>query len=137
MLRGPFKLCSLTARVAYPGHGAQQFHPDWSEEPSVRADPPHYRVCNSLWLLDEFTPTNGATRVLPASHRRGLTGASLNDASAPHPQQELVQGDQGSGERSSLKMRSISQNESKPIGDASGLGPYSPPPAAMPVVEAV
>ena len=96
VLGGAFKLCSLTARVAYPGHGAQQLHPDWSEEPTVRLEPPEYRVCNSLWLLDEFTPTNGATRVLPGSHRRGLTGDSLADASAPHPQQAIVLGQQGS-----------------------------------------
>ena len=62
----------------------------------MRLEPPQYRVCNSLWLLDEFTATNGATRVLPASHRRGLTGASLSDARAPHPEQEIVLGQQGS-----------------------------------------
>ena len=33
--------------------------------------PAAYEVCDSIWLLDDFTPENGATRVVPGSHRRG------------------------------------------------------------------
>ena len=45
------------------------------------ADERGYWVCNSIWMLDDFTEENGATRVLPGSHtwRRlpeaGNTGA--------------------------------------------------------------
>ena len=55
-----------------------------------------YQVCNSIWMLDEFTPENGATRVLPGSHLTGRTTTVLADASAPQPGEVLVQGEQGS-----------------------------------------
>ena len=30
-----------------------------------------YSVCNSVWMLDDFTEHNGALRVVPGSHRWG------------------------------------------------------------------
>ena len=54
------------------------------------------QVCNSIWLLDAFTPNNGATRVLPGSHLTGRTTAVLADSTAPQPGEYLVQGKQGS-----------------------------------------
>ena len=61
------KLSSLNARAALPGHGLQGFHADWG--PAV--DPGDYYVCNSIWMLTDFTADNGATRVVPGSHRSG------------------------------------------------------------------
>src|SRR5690606_25138458 len=55
------KLSSLNFRAAKPGAGLQKLHVDWHE--SVSAG--DYKVCNSIWLLDDFSIQNGATRVVP------------------------------------------------------------------------
>lgn len=62
-----FKLSSLDCRMALPGQGHQAFHADWRSG----VEPGDYYVCNSMWLLDDFTVENGATRVVPGSHRSG------------------------------------------------------------------
>jgi ectoine hydroxylase-related dioxygenase (phytanoyl-CoA dioxygenase family) len=62
---GDFKLSSLNSRAALPGQGLQALH---TEGGPVGLGP--YQVCNSIWLLDDFTEENGATRVVPGSHRR-------------------------------------------------------------------
>ena len=66
---GPdFKLSSLNIRSANPRNGcAQPLHVDGGELPDARG----YSVCNSVWLLDDFTERNGALRVVPGSHRWG------------------------------------------------------------------
>ena len=85
---GPrFKLSSLNYRAARPGHGLQKLHADWHEA----VPPGDYRVCNSIWLLDRFTEANGATRVVPGSHRWGqLPQDVLEDPEAPHPDERLL-----------------------------------------------
>jgi ectoine hydroxylase-related dioxygenase (phytanoyl-CoA dioxygenase family) len=42
-------------------------------------NPALFSVCNSIWLLDDFTADNGATRVVPGSH---LSGKSPEDVMA-------------------------------------------------------
>jgi ectoine hydroxylase-related dioxygenase (phytanoyl-CoA dioxygenase family) len=54
-------------------------------------------VCNSVWMLDDFTEQNGALRVVPGSHRSNrLPQDALDDATADHPRQRLVTGAAGS-----------------------------------------
>ena len=81
---GEFKLSSLNSRAALPGQGLQGLHADWG-----RREPGEgFSVCNSIWLLDDFTAENGATRVVPGSHLRPeLPGDVVDDPSAPHPDQ--------------------------------------------------
>ena len=67
VLRGDLKLSSLNFRAALPGFGLQSLHADWGSA----VEPGDYFVCNSIWLLDDFTASNGATRVVPGSHRSG------------------------------------------------------------------
>jgi hypothetical protein len=64
---GPqIKLSSLNARSVNPcGNGAQPLHADMS----AVADERGYWVCNTVWMLDDYTPDNGALRVVPGSHR--------------------------------------------------------------------
>jgi ectoine hydroxylase-related dioxygenase (phytanoyl-CoA dioxygenase family) len=48
-------------------------------------------VCNSIWLLDDFTQDNGATRVVPGSHLSGKSpGDVLADTRDPHPSEVLL-----------------------------------------------
>jgi len=85
---GPrFKLSSLNARSTNPHSDADQpLHAD----SGAIADDLGYSVCNSVWLLDDFTPENGATRMVPGSHRwRRLPEPEFY---APHPAQQLVLG---------------------------------------------
>jgi hypothetical protein len=92
---GPeFKLCSLNARSANP-------HAEESQQPlhvdmAAIADDKGYWVCNTLWMLDDFTRENGSLRVIPGSHRwRKLPQNELADPRAPHPLEILVTGEAG------------------------------------------
>ena len=88
---GPrFKLSSLNARSTNPHSDADQpLHAD----SGAIADELGYSVCNSVWLLDDFTPENGATRMVPGSHRwKRLPEPEFY---APHPDQQLVLGKAG------------------------------------------
>ena len=90
---GPaIKLSSFNARSALPHGGAQPLHADMS----AIADEQGYWVCNSVWMLDDYTADNGALRVVPGSHRRRqLPAQALADPLADHPDQVLVTGRAG------------------------------------------
>jgi ectoine hydroxylase-related dioxygenase (phytanoyl-CoA dioxygenase family) len=79
---GEFKLSSLNFRAALPGQGLQSLH----AEGGPVTDPAHFYVCNSIWLLDDFTADNGATRVVPGSHLSGKSpGDVMTDTRDAHP----------------------------------------------------
>jgi len=88
------KLSSLNARSADPnGEVPQPLHVDMSAIPDEQG----YWVCNAVWMLNDFTTENGATRVIPGSHTWGRRPQDvLDDALAPHPQEVLVLGRAGS-----------------------------------------
>jgi ectoine hydroxylase-related dioxygenase (phytanoyl-CoA dioxygenase family) len=89
---GDFTLSSLNSRAALPGAGQQRLHTDWGQ-PVPAGD---YQVCNSIWLIDDFTPGNGPTRVVPGSHRSAqLPGQVLADPWAPYPGEVQVLGQAG------------------------------------------
>src|SRR6185312_2804015 len=94
VLGSHFKLSSLNARSADPfSSEAQQLHCDAGSLPDDRG----YCVCNTIWLLDDFTPENGATRIVPGSHKWAkLPQNALTDPSAPHPDEILVLAPAGS-----------------------------------------
>lgn len=86
---GPkFKLSSFNARSANPfSDEPQPLHCD----AGAVADDSGYWVCNTIWLLDDFTPDNGATRVVPGSqHWKQLPQQVLSDPLQPHPQEVLL-----------------------------------------------
>jgi ectoine hydroxylase-related dioxygenase (phytanoyl-CoA dioxygenase family) len=89
---GEFKLSSLNFRAALPGEGLQALH----AEGGPVTDPGRYQVCNSIWLLDDFTADNGATRVVPGSHRSGKSpGDEMPDTRAAHPDEVLLRAPAG------------------------------------------
>jgi len=82
VLGGDLKLSSINGRNALPEQGNQWLHAD-HEEP---VGPDGYQGCNTAWLLDDFTPENGATRLVPGSHRSGgLPQDALPDPGVRHP----------------------------------------------------
>lgn len=79
---GDFKVNSLNSRAAQPGEGHQALHPDASRAVA----PGDFEICNSIWLLDDFTSSNGSTRLVPGSHRWARMPADdMDDITAPHP----------------------------------------------------
>jgi ectoine hydroxylase-related dioxygenase (phytanoyl-CoA dioxygenase family) len=61
-------LSSLTAIEMHPGQEAQPLHADDGSIALPRPHPPV--VCVALWALTDFDHENGATRLVPGSHRR-------------------------------------------------------------------
>jgi ectoine hydroxylase-related dioxygenase (phytanoyl-CoA dioxygenase family) len=91
---GPeLKLSSLNARSANPrSDDAQPLHVDAGALPDERG----FWVCNTVWLLDDFTAANGSLRVVPGSHWFGQKPQdALADPRATHPEEILVTGSAG------------------------------------------
>jgi ectoine hydroxylase-related dioxygenase (phytanoyl-CoA dioxygenase family) len=92
---GPaIKLSSLNARSADPHtHVGQPLHVDMGALPDAHG----YWVCNTIWMLDDFTSDNGPTRAIPGSHRWNRRPQDdLTDPTEPHPDEVLVTGPAGS-----------------------------------------
>jgi ectoine hydroxylase-related dioxygenase (phytanoyl-CoA dioxygenase family) len=60
-------ISSLSSIAIDPGESAQPIHAD---DMVIPLEKPHAPiVCNSMWALTDFTEANGATRLVPKSHR--------------------------------------------------------------------
>ncbi len=71
LLEDDCTLSSFTVNLIGSGSPASGLHIDY---PLSRLPPPlpSFALCaNTIYLLDDFTLENGATRVVPGSHRRG------------------------------------------------------------------
>jgi len=91
---GPaIKLSSLNARSADPNTDiGQPLHVDMG----AIADERGYWVCNTVWMLDDFTLDNGPTRMVPGSHTwKQRPQDVLADPFAPHPDEVLLTGKAG------------------------------------------
>jgi hypothetical protein len=62
-----FLISSITANITGPGGHPMYLHYDQDYVPGPW--PPFPLVANIIWMLDDFTEENGATRFIPGSHR--------------------------------------------------------------------
>jgi ectoine hydroxylase-related dioxygenase (phytanoyl-CoA dioxygenase family) len=93
IIGGELKINSLNGRDVLPGNGNQALHADWG----ARELNEPYHIINSIWLLDDVTRANGATRLVPGTHRlAGKPADYVSDPSADHPQQILFEAPAGS-----------------------------------------
>lgn len=67
LLDPSFLLSSITANITGPGGYPMGLHYDQDYVPQPW--PPFPMVANIIWMLDEFTEENGATRFVRGSHR--------------------------------------------------------------------
>jgi Phytanoyl-CoA dioxygenase (PhyH) len=93
---GPdIRLNMLNARDALPhSQGGQPLHADTDHggKPDARG----YYVCTAIWMIDDFTRANGATRLVPGSHRTGKVPKEvMPDPFAAHPDEIVVEGKAG------------------------------------------
>jgi hypothetical protein len=93
VLRPRFKLSSFNSRSADPhSNSLQPLHCDMGAIP----DEGGYWVCNTVWMLDDFTLENGALRCVPGSHQwKQLPQQVMPDPYASHPEELLVTGKAG------------------------------------------
>ena len=93
VLRRSFSVFQFSGRDPLPGYGQQGLHTDWL--PRAPSEPSS--IVTAIWLLDDFTPNNGATRLIPGSHllSRPLP-KSMRAPASRHPDQTLVMATAGS-----------------------------------------
>jgi hypothetical protein len=88
VLREDFRSFGVHSRPNRPGKGHQGLHADWSGPPPKLGE---YFHCNSIWPLADFTEINGATRVVPGSHRWEIDlRAEFPDPLARHPREKKL-----------------------------------------------
>jgi ectoine hydroxylase-related dioxygenase (phytanoyl-CoA dioxygenase family) len=93
VLRDAFRVGQIGGRDPLPGYGQQGLHADWT----ARSKGEPFRIVTAIWLLDDFTGENGATRVVPGTHHL-LTQPpkSFADPASRHPDQRIIVAKAGS-----------------------------------------
>lgn len=92
IIQRPFRLLSLNGHDPLPGHGQQRLHSDFG---GARDGQGHQT--NALIMLDDLTPENGPTRVVPRSHHwPTMPKDEMDDLHAAHPDEVYITGTAGS-----------------------------------------
>jgi ectoine hydroxylase-related dioxygenase (phytanoyl-CoA dioxygenase family) len=83
LLGGDVVLLAFRGREPMAGSGQQGLHVDAAQA----VEPDRQMLANAFWILDDMDEANGATRVVPGSHRlRRIPGRDLLQPSARHPE---------------------------------------------------
>ena len=85
------RLTGVASRGIQPGHGQQALHADWGKQ----GMPGVWYGCHAICALVDFTKDNGATRVVPGSHRNPKMLNTRHDPRKPHPAQRQLIGAAG------------------------------------------
>lgn len=67
IVEGPHRLSTFSANITQPGSGTMHLHADQGTNPEPWGQRP--QGLNIIWCLEDFTDENGATRMVPGSHR--------------------------------------------------------------------
>jgi ectoine hydroxylase-related dioxygenase (phytanoyl-CoA dioxygenase family) len=78
----------LHGRSPPQGHGRQGLHVDWNQPvPAERQ-----LLANAFWVLDDMARDNGATRIVPGSHRWArMPRGSFAQPQAVHPEERVLE----------------------------------------------
>lgn len=82
VLGWPLQLSNISANITGPGGGEMMLHADQLYMPQPWSGP---QGVNVLWMVDDFTEDNGATRFVPGSHRENRTPAAHEHGLATVP----------------------------------------------------
>ena len=76
LLGWPALLSNISANITGPGGGEMMLHADQGFAPQPWGG---IQGVNIAWAIDDFTDENGATRIVPGSHRRNRTPTVEDD----------------------------------------------------------
>ena len=87
LLGGDVVFLTLRGRDPAKGHGLQGLHAD----SPLRPDPERQMLANAFWVLDDMDGANGATRLVPGSHRlHELPRGKWAQPQGRHPQEQVM-----------------------------------------------
>jgi Phytanoyl-CoA dioxygenase (PhyH) len=102
ILGSTFEVGKVDLRDPKPGCGEQRLHPDHGATPLAGI--------TGAWFIDALAADNGATRVLPGSHRSGAPFASevpIPGTEVPVPGEVVAVGDPASPTQLSCRRRAV------------------------------
>jgi ectoine hydroxylase-related dioxygenase (phytanoyl-CoA dioxygenase family) len=87
LLDGDVVLLGTRGRNPRHGSGQQGFHVD----DATPVPPERQRIVNAFWMLDDMDESNGATRLIPRTHRlQRVPDKWLSQPDARHPQAKQI-----------------------------------------------